>query len=98
MSIFNHLGNMLNEAFAASGERLLYAYDLGGGMIYTAKALDETFDGAHRVWRFKQTADKSWQTVTIPHDFSIRKDFNAQSPSTYEGGWLDGGEAVSLLV
>lgn len=94
MSIFNHLGNMLNEAFAASGERLLYAYDLGGGMIYTAKALDETFDGAHRVWRFKQTADKSWQTVTIPHDFSIRKDFNAQSPSTYEGGWLDGGEAV----
>ena len=48
MSIFDSLGNALNEAFAAGGERLAAAYDLGGGMIYTAKALDETF-GFHEV-------------------------------------------------
>ena len=94
MSIFNSLGNALNEAFAASGERLVSAYDLGGGVIYTAEALDGNFDGAHRVWRFKKTGDKSWQTVQIPHDWSIYGDFNSTSPADYEGGYLDGGEAI----
>ena len=94
MSIFNSLGNALNEAFAASGERLASAYDLGGGVIYTAEALDGNFDGAHRVWRFKKTGDKSWQTVQIPHDWSIYEDFNSASPADYEGGYLDGGEAI----
>ena len=94
MSIFNSLGNALNEAFAASGERLVSAYDLGGGVIYTAEALDGNFDGAHRVWRFKKTGDKSWQTVQIPHDWSIYGDFNSASPADYEGGYLDGGEAI----
>lgn len=37
--------------------------------------------------------DSSWQTVTVPHDWSIYNDFNAQSPATYEGGYLDGGDA-----
>lgn len=94
MSIFDSLGNALNEAFAAGGERLAAAYDLGGGMIYTAKALDGDFDGTHRVWRFKKAGGKSWQTVRIPHDWSICEDFNSASPADYEGGWLDGGEAV----
>lgn len=37
--------------------------------------------------------DASWQTVTVPHDWSIRNSFNASSPATYEGGYLDGGDA-----
>lgn len=37
--------------------------------------------------------DSSWESVTIPHDWSIYRDFNADSASTYEGGFLDGGDA-----
>ena len=94
MSIFDSLGNALNEAFAAGGEKLAAAYDLGGGVIYTAEAVDRDFDGTHQVWRFKKAGGKSWQTVQIPHDWSIYEDFNSASPADYEGGYLDGGEAV----
>ena len=37
--------------------------------------------------------DASWRTVSVPHDWSIALDFNASSPATYEGGYLDGGDA-----
>lgn len=37
--------------------------------------------------------DTSWRTVSVPHDWSIALDFNASSPATYEGGYLDGGDA-----
>ena len=94
MGIFNYLGFQLNEAFTTGGEKLAAAYDIGGGVIYTAEAVDRDFDGTHRVWRFKKAGDKSWQTVQIPHDWSIYGDFNSASPADYEGGYLDGGEAV----
>ena len=94
MGIFDSLGNALKEVFSVSGERLTAAYDLGGDVIYTAEALEREFDGAHRVWRFKKAENKNWQTVQIPHDWSIYNDFSSTSPATYEGGYLDGGEAV----
>lgn len=31
--------------------------------------------------------------VTLPHDWSIYNDFNKTSKATYEGGYLDGGDA-----
>lgn len=37
--------------------------------------------------------DASWRTVSVPHDWSIALDFNSSSPATYEGGYLDGGDA-----
>lgn len=37
--------------------------------------------------------DAEWETVRVPHDFSIANDFRAASPATYEGGYLDGGDA-----
>lgn len=37
--------------------------------------------------------DASWRTVSVPHDWSVELDFNASSPATYEGGYLDGGDA-----
>ena len=37
--------------------------------------------------------DASWRTVSVPHDWSVALDFNASSPATYEGGYLDGGDA-----
>ena len=94
MGIWGYLGFQLNEAFTAGGEKIVAAYDLGGGVIYTAEAVDRDFDGVHRVWRFRKAGGKAWQTVRIPHDWSICEDFNSASPADYEGGYLDGGEAV----
>lgn len=37
--------------------------------------------------------DASWRTVSVPHDWSAELEFNASSPATYEGGYLDGGDA-----
>lgn len=37
--------------------------------------------------------DASWRMVSVPHDWSVELDFNASSPATYEGGYLDGGDA-----
>lgn len=41
----------------------------------------------------KSYDDSSWSEVTIPHDWSIYNDFNSSSAATYEGGYLDGGDA-----
>lgn len=37
--------------------------------------------------------DASWRTVSVPHDWSVGLAFNSSSPATYEGGYLDGGDA-----
>ena len=37
--------------------------------------------------------DSTWKDVTLPHDWSIYNDFNPNSLSIYEGGYLDGGDA-----
>ena len=37
--------------------------------------------------------DASWRTVSVPHDWSVGLEFNSSSPATYEGGYLDGGDA-----
>lgn len=41
----------------------------------------------------KNYNDSAWADVTIPHDWSIYNSFNSNSPSGYEGGYLDGGDA-----
>lgn len=41
----------------------------------------------------KSFDDTSWEEITIPHDWSIYNEFNSSSPSGYEGGYLDGGDA-----
>ncbi|MHA0856133.1 Ig-like domain-containing protein [Paenibacillus sp. CMAA1364] len=35
--------------------------------------------------------DSAWRQLNVPHDWSIELDFNASSPATHEGGFLDGG-------
>lgn len=37
--------------------------------------------------------DANWRTVSVPHDWSAELAFNASSLATYEGGYLDGGDA-----
>ena len=41
----------------------------------------------------KNYNDASWDNISIPHDWSIYNSFNSSSPSGYEGGYLDGGDA-----
>lgn len=35
----------------------------------------------------------SFESVTIPHDWSIHQPFNSNSPASFKGGYLDGGYA-----
>lgn len=55
-------------------------------------------------WRFRREYGKSliearqpdfddseWRMLNVPHDWSIELDFNPESASTHEGGFLDGG-------
>lgn len=37
--------------------------------------------------------DNTWQTITVPHDWSIYLPFNANSLAGSTGGFLDGGDA-----
>lgn len=37
--------------------------------------------------------DSTWEKVTIPHDWSIARSFNPESPAADAGGYLDGGDA-----
>ncbi|MGL5380456.1 glycoside hydrolase family 2 TIM barrel-domain containing protein, partial [Clostridium sp.] len=39
----------------------------------------------------KNFDDSAWRDLTLPHDWSIELDFNKNSQSTHEGGYLDGG-------
>lgn len=39
----------------------------------------------------KNFNDSSWRKLNLPHDWSIELDFNINSESTHEGGYLDGG-------
>ena len=41
----------------------------------------------------KNYNDDSWDSISIPHDWSIYNSFNSNSHSGYEGGYLDGGDA-----
>ncbi len=54
---------------------------------------DVAEDGQISVWRFKEGGSPA-RIVNVPHDWSIEKDFDSASAAEYEGGYLDGGEAV----
>lgn len=41
--------------------------------------------------RQKDFDDSEWRLLNLPHDWSIEQDFNPESASTHEGGYLDGG-------
>ena len=52
----------------------------------------ETFDTSLMTASYD---DSSWETVSIPHDFSIYNSFNTStSGNEYESGWLSGGDVV----
>ncbi|WP_294404612.1 glycoside hydrolase family 2 TIM barrel-domain containing protein [uncultured Clostridium sp.] len=41
----------------------------------------------------KSFDDSSWQTVSVPHDWSIHLNFKSYSSAGFQGGYLDGGDA-----
>ena len=41
----------------------------------------------------KDFDDSTWNTISIPHDWSIYNEFNSSSAAGYEGGYLDGGDS-----
>ena len=41
----------------------------------------------------KDFDDSTWDTISVPHDWSIYNEFNSSSAAGYEGGYLDGGDS-----
>lgn len=41
----------------------------------------------------KDFDDSTWNTINVPHDWSIYNEFNSSSAAGYEGGYLDGGDS-----
>ena len=101
--------DMTLETYLGLLESRLAALEAGGVAVTTAdqlvsiQALDSwrfNLVSATADTAYSSTAeaaasydDASWRTVSVPHDWSIALDFNASSPATYEGGYLDGGDA-----
>ncbi|NLW15182.1 MAG: DUF4982 domain-containing protein [Erysipelothrix sp.] len=43
-------------------------------------------------WKFKLKDSKKWDSINLPHDWSIYFDFDHKSPAQNEAGLLNGGE------
>lgn len=41
--------------------------------------------------------DSTWDSVTVPHDWSIHQSFNENSLAGFDGGFLDGGDGLYRL-
>lgn len=107
-SAFNSKGNRLEKVYDLNGH-LIWVYnnneangdteDIPNGLSASShwkfhKVSDTTNTSYSSVAESKvDYVDRDWDTVTVPHDWSIRNPFNSKSASTYEGGYLDGGDA-----
>lgn len=97
-------GNRLSRAYALDGSLLWSAHETetfafsGSQIPWGGWKFHKVSDTADLSYTSTAEAapgfdDSAWQSVTVPHDWSIYNNFNADSPATYEGGYLDGGDA-----
>ena len=101
---FDIVGNRLSRAYALDGSLLWSAHETetfafsGSQIPWSGWKFHKVSDTADLSYTSTAEAapgfdDSAWQSVTVPHDWSIYNNFNADSPATYEGGYLDGGDA-----
>lgn len=57
--------------------------------LITSKPTDNYYDSDAA----QAALSNEFTTVSLPHDWSIYNEFNSKSSATYEGGYLDGGDA-----
>lgn len=97
-------GNRLSRAYALDGSLLWSAHETetfafsGSQIPWSGWKFHKVSDTADLSYTSTAEAapgfdDSAWQSVTVPHDWSIYNNFNTDSPATYEGGYLDGGDA-----
>lgn len=97
-------GNRLSRAYALDGSLLWSAHETetfafsGSQIPWSGWKFHKVSDTADLSYTSTAEAapgfdDSAWQSVTVPHDWSIYNNFNADCPATYEGGYLDGGDA-----
>ncbi len=75
-----------NKVYAAQSSELLTNWKFN--LLRTDST--GTFDTAVAATDYDAS---SWDSVVVPHDWSIHKDFNSSAQCGYEGGYLDGGDA-----
>ena len=97
-------GNRLSRAYALDGSLLWSDHETetfafsGSQIPWSGWKFHKVSDTADLSYTSTAEAapgfdDSAWQSVTVPHDWSIYNNFNADSPATYEGGYLYGGDA-----
>lgn len=97
-------GSRLSRAYALDGSLLWSAHETetfafsGSQIPWSGWKFHKVSDTADLSYASTAEAapgfdDSAWQSVTVPHDWSIYNNFNADSQATYEGGYLDGGDA-----
>lgn len=97
-------GSRLSRAYALDGSLLWSAHETetfafsGSQIPWSGWKFHKVSDTADLSYTSTAEAvpgfdDSAWQSVTVPHDWSIYNNFNADSQATYEGGYLDGGDA-----
>ena len=90
-------GNRLSRAYALDGSLLWSAHETetfafsGSQIPWSGWKFHKVSDTADLSYTSTAEAapgfdDSAWQSVTVPHDWSIYNNFNADSPATYEGG------------
>lgn len=103
-AVFAVGGERLTSLYALSGEKLWTAESAVfsgftssniSSHIWKFKRVSKVTDSSYSSVEEAGASynDSAWESVTVPHDWSIYDDFNPSSPATYEGGYLDGGDA-----
>lgn len=57
--------------------------------LITSKPTDDYYDSVAA----QNALSNEFANISLPHDWSIYNEFNSKSSATYEGGYLDGGDA-----
>ncbi|NIJ45896.1 beta-galactosidase [Wenyingzhuangia heitensis] len=77
---------LLSVACSTSETEQSQDIDFNKGWKFTKGEVTEAINPSYN--------DKDWQTVNVPHDFSIKGPFSKENPSFSRGGWLPTGKCT----
>lgn len=86
-----YICNIINQTFSCV--ELLSSVLLQNGWKFKLISSKSNINYSSTIETETTYDDSSWDNVVIPHDWSIYNNFSSSSPSGYEGGYLDGGDA-----
>lgn len=108
MAIYDINNAIISHIYAITNNEVGVAYDVAGNVVFSSgesgllsltsalfKNLTNTYSSSSdsETYAAVNYDDSLWNEVKIPHDWSIRNNFNSASAASYDGGYLDGGDS-----